>query len=380
MLKIKRFSWQRLIAVVVKEFIQMKRDYATLAMIVGIPLLQVILFGYAINSDPKHLPTAVIQADNSQFVRTFIQGMENTGYFEIDKHVKTEKEAQRRLATGDLQFVINIPPDFTRKLVRGERPNILLEADATDPLSSNKAIAAINTMLDTVFRYDFAGQFDYLIPAVAPVNLIIHAKFNPAGVTQYSIVTGLIGTVLTMTMTMITAIAITRERDRGTMESLLATPIRPLEVMLGKVFPYIIVGYVQVSLIIIISHFLFSVPIEGNLALLFLCTLPFIAANLAVGITISTIAKNPLQAVQTAIFFFLPSILLSGFMFPFRGMPPWAQVIGNTLPLTHYLKIARGILVKGNNFTELWFQLIAILLFLFFVIFVGLKRFRRTLD
>lgn len=386
------FSWLRLWAIVLKEFIQMKRDRATLAMIIGVPMLQVILFGFAINTDPKHLPTVVVAADDSQFVRTFLQGMQNTGYFKIEKRADTEAEAEHILAANKALFIINIPPDFTRKLVRGEHPTILLEADATDPTAPGNAIAAANNLMQqkNLFRYDFQGALQYLQPSLtnlsyisgqsASMGLIIHPKYNPGIITQYNIVPGLTGLSLTMILIMITAIAITRERDRGTMEGLLATPLRPLEIMLGKIIPYIIVGYAQITLILIVSKLLFNIPMEGSMVLLYILTLPFIAANLSVGITISTIAKNPLQAVQMAVFFFTPSILLSGFIFPFLGMPQWAQVLGQGLPLTHYLVVVRGILIKGNGFVDVWTQELAILVFVIFVLLIGMKRFRQTLD
>lgn len=374
------FSWVRLGAVMMKEFIQMKRDRATLAMIVGIPLMQVILFGFAINSDPKQLPTALILADNSPYVRTFVQGLQNSGYFKIDKRLATEKQAEAALATGDVLFVINFPPDFTRKLIRDDNPSILIEADATDPAATSNAIGALNNLIQNVFQFDFVGQLQYLKAVPPKINLIVQRKYNPAGITQYNIVPGLLGVVLTMTMTMITAIAITRERDRGTMESLLATPVNPLEIILGKIAPYIIVGYIQISLIILVAHFLFGVPIMGSLFLLFLFSLPFIAANLSVGITISTIAKNPLQAVQMSVFFFLPSLLLSGFMFPFRGMPKWAQTVGELLPQTHYLRIVRGILIKGNHFHQVIGQVFPIVLFVLVMITIGWRKYQRTLD
>jgi ABC-2 type transport system permease protein len=379
-MKPKNISIMRLIAVMSKEFIQMKRDRATLAMMMLLPLMQVIIFGYAINSDPKHLPTAVLASDNSQITRSFIQGMSNSGYFKIQQRVNSEEEAQELLAKGKVQFIINIPANFTRDLIHQNKPNVLLEADGTDPQAIGNAVAALNKLQQLVFRYDFVGPLQYLQPQAQSFNVLLQAKYNPAGVTQYNIVTGLLGVVLTMTMIITTAIAITRERDRGTLEGLLSTPLHPLEIMLGKILPYIIVGYVQISIIVFIAKLLFGVPIAGNILLLFLLSFPFIAANLAVGITISTIAKNPLQAVQMAVFVFLPSILLSGFMFPFRGMPYWAQVVGNLLPLTHYLLIARGILIKGSGFLQVWPQVIAILIFLMVVIMIGLKRFRRTLD
>lgn len=378
--KVQWFSWLRLFAVMVKEFIQMKRDRATLAMIIGIPFMQVVLFGFAINNDPKHLVTGVIFADDSRFVRSFVNGMANSQYFDIKKQVSSEREGEELLAKGAVQFILNVPQNFTTKLLRGERPTLLLEADATDPAATGNAIAAFNTLGQTVFQYDFVGNLSYLQNDPPAVNLMVHAKYNPAAITQYNIVTGLLGIVLTMTMTMITAIAITRERDRGTMESLLASPLKPLEIMIGKIVPYIIVGYAQISLIIIVAKILFHVPIEGNLLLLFSLALPFIAANLAVGITISTLAKNPLQAVQMTVFFFLPSILLSGFMFPFRGMPVWAQTVGEVLPLTHFLRIVRGILLKGNGINIVWEQIWPILIFLCIVMTLGVLRFRQTLD
>ncbi len=374
------FAWFRLWAVITKEFIQMKRDRGTFAMIVAIPILQVILFGYAINNDPKHLPTAIISADASNFTRSFIQGMANSQYFKFIRNVKSEQEAQRLLATNQVQFILNIPPNFTRDLVRGNRPQLLLEADATDPAATGNAIAAINTLAQTIFQYDLEGPLNHLNPPASVIDLRIHPKYNPAVITQYNIVPGLMGVVITMTMVMITASAITRERERGTMEHLLATPVRPAEVMIGKVLPYIIVGYIQAFIILIIAYLLFTVPIRGSLPLLALTIMPFIAANLAVGLLLSTAAKNQLQAVQMSIFFFLPSLLLSGFMFPFRGMPDWAQWIGNFLPMTHFLRIVRGIMLKGNGWPEVWTDLWPMLLFLIVIVLLGVKRFKRTLD
>lgn len=281
---------------------------------------------------------------------------------------------------GEINFIISIPPNFTRQLVRGKRPQILMEVDATDPVSSPNAIAALNTIINTVFNPNLQGPLINLQYKPGPVELNTHLKYNPLINTQYNIVPGLLGVILTMTMVFITALAMTRERERGTMENLLATPVRPIEVMIGKITPYIIMGYVQVLLILLASRYLFHVPVEGNIILLLLATFPFIAANLTMGLTFSTLAENQLQAIQGAMFFFLPSILLSGFMFPFAGMPEWAQWIGQVLPLTHFVIITRGILLKGSTFTDLWPQIWPILLFTFVVIAVGLKRFRQTLD
>jgi ABC-2 type transport system permease protein len=374
------FNWRRFWAVVVKEFIQMRRDHVTFAMMIGMPLLQLILFGYAINSDPKHLPTAIYSADNSVFSRTIVWGLHNSSYFDITREARNEVEIQRLLAQGTVQFAVDIPVDFSRKLLRGERPDLLLEADATDPSAVGYAIAAINLLTTTVLDRDLTGPLAKLRGTPPPVNLVVHQHYNPENITQYNIVPGLMGVMLTMTMIIITALAITRERERGTMENLLSTPARPGEVMIGKIVPYITVGYIQVFLILLASKFLFDVPIVGSVPLLLVLTFFFIVANLAVGITFSTIAKNQLQAVQMAFFFFLPSLLLSGYMFPFRGMPGWAQDIGEVLPLTHYLRVVRGILLKGNGFAEIAPDLWPIALFLVVMLAIGIKRYRQTLD
>ena len=379
-MKLREFNWRRFWAVVAKEFIQMRRDRLTFAMMIGIPLVQLILFGYAINSDPKHLPTAVYSADNSVFSRTIVWGLHNSSYFDITREAKNEAEIQRLLAQGTVQFAVHIPVDFSRKLLRGERPDLLLEADATDPSAVGYAIAAINLLTTTVLDRDLTGPLAKLRGTSPPVNLVAHQHYNPENITQYNIVPGLMGVMLTMTMIIITALAITRERERGTMENLLSTPARPGEVMIGKIVPYITVGYIQVFLILLASKFLFNVPIVGSVPLLLVLTFFFIVANLAVGITFSTIAKNQLQAVQMAFFFFLPSLLLSGYMFPFRGMPGWAQDIGEVLPLTHFLRVVRGILLKGNGFAEIAPDLWPIALFLVVMLAIGIKRYRQTLD
>jgi ABC-2 type transport system permease protein len=284
------------------------------------------------------------------------------------------------LATSNALFVINIPPNFSRDLIRGLHPNILVDADATDPTATGNALNAITTLTENVFNPLLTGSLTHLKTREPPVNLIVHARYNPEAITQYNIVPGLLGVVLTLTMAFITALAMTRERERGTMENLLATPVRPLEVIVGKIAPYILIGYVQTGLILFASYFIFKVPIAGSLILLLLACLPFIAANLAMGLTFSTLAKTQIQAMQGAMFFFLPSILLSGFMFPFKGMPEWAQIVGGVLPLTHFVLIARGILLKGNGIAIIWQQIWPIMLFTFVVVAAGIKWFRRTLD
>jgi ABC-2 type transport system permease protein len=379
-MKLPEFNGRRFWAIVAKEFIQMRRDRVTFAMMIGIPLLQLVIFGYAINSDPKHLPTAVYSADNSVFARTAVWGLRNSSYFDVTREAKNEAEIQKWLAQGKIQFAVEIPVDFSRQLLRGEKPDLLLEADATDPAAVGYAIAAINLLTTTVLNRDLTGPLAKLRSSAPPFHLVTHQHYNPENITQYNIVPGLMGVMLTMTMIIITALAITRERERGTMENLLSTPVRPSEVMIGKIVPYIIVGYIQVFLILAAAKFLFDVPIVGSVSLLLVLVFPFIGANLAVGITFSTIGRNQLQAVQMAFFFFLPSLLLSGYMFPFRGMPGWAQDIGEILPLTHFLRVVRGILLKGNGLAEIAPDLWPIALFLVVMLAIGIKRYRQTLD
>lgn len=372
------FSWTRLWAIILKEFTQMKRDRVTFGMMIGLPLLQLILFGFAINTDPKALPTIVISADHSVFTRNFTVALQNSSYFKLLPNITTDAEAEKKLRRAEVQFIIYIPQNFSSQLVHKENPEILVEADATDPSATGNAIQAVQTINNLLYQYQ--GPLHYLQPSNSPVNLIVQPKYNPGRVSQYNIVPGLLGVVLTMTMIIITSLAITRERERGTMENLLAMPVRPFEVILGKLIPYIVVGYIQVSLILLAASLLFSVPMEGSLILLLVACLPFIAANLGVGLMFSTLAKNQLQAMQLSFFFFLPSILLSGFMFPFRGMPEWAQVIGNIFPLTHFLLIVRGILLKGNDLTDVLPEIYSLTLFLVVALFLGVKRYRQTLD
>jgi ABC-2 type transport system permease protein len=374
------FSFQRFWAIVVKEFIQMRRDRLTFGMMVGIPMIQLILFGYAINSNPKHLPTAVYAADNSPFSRTLVWGLRNSSYFDLTREARSAAEIHELLAEGQVQFAVTVPVDFSRKLLRGEKPELLLEADATDPSAVGFAMAAVNQLATTVINRDLIGPLTTLRASAPPFNLITHQHYNPESISQYNIVPGLMGVMLTMTMIIITGLAITRERERGTMENLLSTPAHPGEVIVGKIVPYIMVGYVQVALVLLAAKFLFNVPFIGSVPLLVGLTFLFIVANLAVGITFSTIAKNQLQAVQMAFFFFLPSLLLSGYMFPFRGMPGWAQDIGECLPLTHFLRVVRGILLKGNGLAECAPDLWPIALFVAVMLFIGIKRYRQTLD
>jgi ABC-2 type transport system permease protein len=375
-----RFSWSRIIAMLAKEFIQLRRDRLTFAMMVAIPLLQLVLFGYAINTDPKHLPTAVLSADQSPFSRSFVRALENSGYFQVVEDIASEAEANRLLAMGEVQFVVSIPENFSRKLARGERPVLLVEADATDPAATSNALAALLSLNQTALQRDLEGSLGHLQNDLPPFEVRVHRRYNPEGITQYNIVPGLMGVILTMTMVMMTSIAVTREHERGTLENLLATPVKPAEVMVGKIFPYIIIGYVQVALILGAAIVLFNVPFLGSLALLSFALVLFMAAHLSVGFSFSTIAKNQVQAMQMTFFFYLPSLLLSGFMFPFRGMPSWAQWIGEVFPLTHFLRIVRGILLKGNGLGEITPNLWPIALFLTIVASLALRRYRETLD
>jgi len=374
------FSFARFWAVLTKEFVQMRRDRLTFAMMVGVPIMQLILFGFAINSDPKSLPTAVLAADNSVYARTLVRAIENSGYFRVVRHLSSEAEADRALAMGTVQFVVSIPENFSRKLERGERPVLLVEADATDPAATSNAIAALLTINQNALNRDLAGALHDLQYPVPAFELRVQRRYNPEGITQYNIVPGLLGVVLTMTMVMMTSLAVTREYERGTMENLLATPVRPIEVMIGKIVPYIIVGYIQVTVILLAAKLLFAVPMLGSLALLSVVLILFIAANLAIGYTFSTLAKNQMQAMQMTFFFFLPSMLLSGFMFPFRGMPQWAQWLGEALPLTHFLRIVRGILLKGNGFSDIAPNMWPLALFLLIAGTIALTRYRETLD
>ncbi len=370
------FSFSRWFGILLKEFIQLKRDRLTFGMIVGIPIIQLLLFGFAINSDPKHLPTAIVMADPGPFARSYVAAMQNSDYFKIVGSVD-EKEANALLDRSQVQFVVTFPPGFHRDLVRGKAPTLLVEADATDPMAAGGAISVLNRLGLEVFAPDLPGLEKTATP---PLDLRVHRRYNPEGLTSYNVVPGLLGVILTMTMVLMTGLAMTRERERGTFENLLATPATPVEVMTGKIVPYILIGLIQVTLILLAARFIFDVPMHGNLLLLYAVVLLFICANLTLGITFSSIARNQLQAMQMTFFFFLPSMLLSGFMFPFRGMPEWAQVVGNVLPLTHFLVLVRGILLKGNGIDMVWSGVWPILAFIAVVLGVGLRTFRRTLD
>jgi ABC-2 type transport system permease protein len=376
----RRFSFSRLRAVMIKEFIQMRRDRLTFAMIIGVPIVQLVLFGYAINNDPKRLPTAMIVADHGPVSRSIVAAMQVSNYFDIAGVPVTEAVAREQMARGAISYIVNIPDGFGRSLVRGERPQLLVEADASDPTAAANALGALSEIVRNAVTEVTTGALSSGKPGGLPVDLVVHRRYNPEGITAYNIVPGLLGVILTMTTIMMTALALTREIERGTMENLLAMPARPLEIMFGKITPYIGFGAVQVCVVLVAASLLFRVPLEGSLLLLLLITLLFISANVTLGYTLSTVARNQMQAMQMTFFVFLPSILLSGFMFPFRGMPGWARGIGEIIPLTHYLRVVRGVMLKGANFAEVFPNIWPIAAFWLAIATIALIRYRRTLD
>jgi ABC-2 type transport system permease protein len=372
----RRGFWRRVAAMFVKEFVQLRRDRITFATIVTIPLMQLVLFGYAINTQPRGLPTAVLLQEHSDVGRSILKALENTQYFKVTRQLKTEEEFDRVLASGEVLFAIEIPRGFERALRRGDKPALLVAADATDPVATTGATGALSALAQTALRNDRA------IPdnGPPPFEIRTHARYNPAGSSQLNIVPGLMGTILTLTMLIFTALSVTREIERGTMESLLSMPITPLEIMLGKILPYVLIGFFQAALIVGAGVVLFDVPVFGDLTLLALLSTLFIAANLAIGYTFSTLAQNQLQAVQMAMMFFLPNMLLSGFIFPFLGMPLWAQWLSEWLPLTHYIRIVRAIMLKGATLADLHYDTLALVGLMLIAMLIAVTRFRRTLD
>jgi ABC-2 type transport system permease protein len=369
-----------MMAVLVKEFIQLTRDRLTYALILAVPVIQMLLFGYAINSDPRHLPTALLVQENSVYARSVVSALANSSYFDIVRQARSPEELDQLIRTGEVQFAITIPGDFTRRVVRGDRAQILVEADATDPTATGSALAALSRLPQEALSHDLAGAVSRPAEAAAPFEVVIHRRYNPDNITAYNIVPGLLGVVLTMTLVMMTAIGMTREQERGTMESLLATPVQPLEVMIGKLAPFVIVGLIQTALILLIARLLFGVPMTGGWPGLVLGTLLFIIGSLGLGFLISTLTRTQLQAMQLSVFYLLPSILLSGFLFPFRGMPEWAQWIGTVMPVTHFLRIVRGALLKDQSFADMGPSLIALAIFVFVIAALAMARYRTTLD
>ena len=374
-------SLSRIVAILSKEFIQLVRDRLTYAMIIGIPVIQLLLFGYAINSDPKHLPTAVLVQDNGQFSRSVIGALERSNYFDIRYSARSPAEMDRLIERGSVQFAVTIPGDFTRRVVRKDNPQILVEADASDPAATGGAVAALLQLPSYALMHDLKGPVAMPVKDNGqPFQVVVQRRYNPESITSYNIVPGLVATILTMTLVMMTSLAMTRETERGTMEMLLSTPVRPLEVMVGKLTPYVVVGILQAAIIMTLARLLFGVPVEGGWAALGLGMLLFIVGSLSLGFLISTLARNQLQAMQMSFFYFLPSILLSGFLFPFRGMPMWAQWIGTALPVTHMLRVVRGSMLKGVGIAEALPSLGALALFVAIVAGIAVKQYRTTLD
>lgn len=373
-------SLQRIRALVKKEFIQLKRDKITLRMIIALPVVQLLLFGYAINTDPRQLPTAIISQDNTFLTRSLVAALENSDYFKVTHKISGDEEGKRLLQRGEVLFVITIPDNFTRDVLKKQKPQILIQADASDPTSVTGAIGSLNETADSVVRKEFNGSLSVLQSGEPAFSVVVQKSYNPEGFTRYNIVPGLIGVVLIFTGVMMTALALTRERERGTMENLLSMPVRPLEVMAGKITPFIFIGLFQAALILLIARFLFGIPVLGSIGLLFLCIVFFIICNLAIGFSISTVAKNQTQALQMSVFVLLPSLMLTGFMFPFQGMPLWAQSIGRCIPLTYFVRIVRGIMLKGAGFEDVFPNLWPLLLLMSVITLITMKAYKNTLD
>jgi len=378
--RIKDGMLDRILAVFLKETVQMRRDRLTFGMMFGLPIIQLILFGFAINMDPKNLPTAVLLEEQTPVTRTLVHALETSGYYKIVEEIDDSRETTALLASGKVTFVVIVPAGFTEKLIRGDRPQLLIEADASDPAAASNAIAGAEAIFNRALRHDLKGPLAPLVQKPGPFELVVHPRYNPERITQYNIVPGLLGVVLTMTLVMITAMAMTREAERGTLENLLAMPARPVEVMIGKIGPYILVGGAQATVVLFAAYFIFHTPFAGALWLLMCGVAIFVVANLSIGFTFSTVATSQMQAMQLTFFFFLPSILLSGFMFPFRGMPGWAQGIGEALPLTHFLRIVRGVMLKGAGWSDLDQEFLALGAFALAAATAAMLRYRRTLD
>lgn len=373
-----RFSFRRLKAIVKKELIQLKRDRATLGLIIMLPIVQLLLFGYAVNTDPKHLPTAVLSQDNTFLTRGIVAGLQNSEYFKITQDVSSDTQGDRLLKRGKVLFVISIPSDFTRDVLRGKRPQILLQADASDPTAVSGAVGALNSVAEQAVRENL--NQNYLKNTAPAFSIAVHKLYNPEGFSRYNIVPGLIGVVLIFTGVMMTALALTRERERGTMENLLSMPVEPIEIMMGKILPFVFIGLFQVGMVLLIARTLFSIPVFGDVGLLCVCTLVFIVCNLAIGFLISTMAKNQTQALQMSVFVLMPSIIMTGFMFPFQGMPAWAQAIGKAIPLTYFLRIVRGIMLKGADFSDVLPNLLPLGVIVAVLTTLTLKAYKNTLD
>ncbi|MDB5463335.1 MAG: ABC-type multidrug transport system, permease component [Phenylobacterium sp.] len=376
----KAFSGGRVAAVMIKEFKQLTRDRLTYAMMLGLPVIQLLLFGYAINTEPRHLPTAVLVQEDSVFARSIVSALHHSAYFDLTAQARSPAELDQMIRQGRVQFAVTIPGDFTRRVARGDQAQVLVEADATDPSATAGAVAALAALPVQALAHDLKGALLPRGQGAPPFTVVVHARYNPEAITAYNIVPGLLGIILSLTLVMMTALSVTRETERGTMESLLATPVEPLEVMAGKLAPYVVIGLVQTAIILLLARFLFGVPMAGGWVGLSIGVALFIVGSLALGFLISTASRSQLQAMQMSVFYIFPSILLSGFMFPFRGMPVWAQVLGEAIPVTHFLRVVRGALLKGQGLGDMWRELLALLAFVCVVTALAMARYRRTLD
>ncbi len=380
MIRARRFSLRRLRSLIVKEVIQMRRDRITFAMMLGVPLMQLMLFGFAINNDPKGLPAALVAPTQDRFTRAIVSALEITGYYQFTYPNASAAEAEFLMSRGDVAFVVTVPSDFGRRVERGDNPQILIEADGTDPAAASGAISTLGTVAADALLRETGSEATAAEQALSRMSVVVHRRYNPEGITQYNIVPGLLGVILQMTMVMMTSMALTRETERGTMENLLSMPVTPMEIMLGKVLPYFFVGAVQVTVVLVAARLVFQVPFVGGLLLLLAGVFLFVMALVILGYVISTVARTQMQAMQLAVFYFLPSLLLSGFMFPYRGMPDWAQMLGETLPLTHFLRLIRAVMLKGANYAAVAQPMSALLVFVVIFAALALSRFRKTLD
>lgn len=359
-----------------KEFIQLRRDRLTFALMTGLPAIQLLLFGYAIQTDVRKLPTVVMDESRTSESRALIQVLANTDNFKIVATVPSRAMAQRWIERGAARVALVIPPDYQRALRRGETGRAQLLIDAADPQSSGAAISGAQLAAQARGAQLLASQYK-LVP---PVEIRVRPWYNPAQRSAVFIVPGIVGILLTITMTLITSTAVVRERERGTLEQLIVTPIGKTSLMLGKLVPFVMVGYVQMSVVLLLGTSFFHIPIRGSLPLLYTLALVFIMASLGVGLIISTIARNQVQAMQLSFFFMLPNILLSGYIFPRAAMPGPAQWVGALLPLTWFLEILRGILLKGVGVEDLWTQLAILTVAAFGLLAIAVRRFSKTLD
>ncbi len=370
----------RITAILMKEFIQMRRDRMTFAMMIGLPIMQLVMFGFAINSDPRHLPTALMDRDNSAISRSIIKSMENSTFMDITYRPALQETAEKLMREGKVNYIVIIPENFARGVVRGERPQMLLIADATDPSAASGALSSINEIVKSGMRRDLSGSLSGLIPPPPLIDVVLHRRYNPAGITQYNIVPGLLGIILAMTMSMMTAVAITRENERGTMENLFAMPVKPIEMMIGKIAPYVIIGYAQTAVVLLAALIVFDIPFVGSLTLLLGIATIYIIVNLIIGFLFSTMARTQMQALQMTFFLLMPQILLSGFMFPFLGMPIWARFIGEALPATHFMRLMRGVMLKGATLSDLISDIWPLILIMLVTGTLAMLRYRQTLD